>query len=272
MHANSTCMMSAQIGKQMSKLEHLLIGLYTSTICEISHWWQPSGVPTEYYIDIDFLKDILFGSNLITCQLDCFILWLQTNIIQYVYRFLRLCHTMGTAGVCILSQSLSINLLTMMINPFFTNGYHSIRSPSQAFGWPNVGFGWRAIPFQDSWSSTWDFCTTNPPQCSLGTPTPSSHHGRTYSTHHADYHDDPAPRHHDAHDVDKDFNLCWRGERDFWLKFPNIPRSVLSWIDFSYLWWRRRTASTIICMMHHLILEPVFEFHKEIQALIVWNI
>ena len=97
----------------------------------------------------------------------------------------------------------------------------------------------------------------------LGTPTPSSHHGRTYSTHHADYHDDPAPRHHDAHDVDKDFNLCWRGERDFWLKFPNIPRSVLSWIDFSYLWWRRRTASTIICMMHHLILEPVFEFHKE---------
>ena len=40
--------------------------------------------------------------------------------------------------------------LSKMSNPFFMNRYHSIGSLSQAFGWPYVGFGWKAILVQDS--------------------------------------------------------------------------------------------------------------------------
>ena len=42
---------------------------------------------------------------------------------------------------------------SVMMGLFFSNRYHSIGSPSQAFGWPYVGFGWKAIPFKDSHSS-----------------------------------------------------------------------------------------------------------------------
>ena len=47
-----------KFGQLTPKLNHL-IEPYTSTIRKILHLWQPSGVPTEYYVDIDVLEDVL---------------------------------------------------------------------------------------------------------------------------------------------------------------------------------------------------------------------
>ena len=56
------------------------------------------------------------------------------------------------------SSSLVYGSTSMMTNPFFVNGYHSIGSPSQEFGSPYVGFGWKVVLFHDRCPSDLDLC------------------------------------------------------------------------------------------------------------------
>ena len=107
MHACPTYIMSTQIRRTTSKLEHE-IGPYNNTIRNISHWWQPSGI----------LQSAMLTS----------MFWEDTFFIRFYNLLLRLFHTFGC------KQTLS-KMLTDY-SAFATLGdahrEHSINSPN---GW-----------------------------------------------------------------------------------------------------------------------------------------
>ena len=64
---------------------------------KISHWWQQSGVPIEYYVNIDVLNGIFLDWTLITWYLDCFIVLVANKQYPTCWQLSLLLPPMGTA-------------------------------------------------------------------------------------------------------------------------------------------------------------------------------
>ena len=56
---------------------------------KILHLWQLSGVPTEYYVDINVLNGILLDQTLTTWYLDCFIFLVANKQYPTCWQLLR---------------------------------------------------------------------------------------------------------------------------------------------------------------------------------------